>query len=214
MKHTGQPKQDVARVTGPQDVARLYIILSGDRHFGRYCRLVALDEAVLPQAIPSGAKRVKARVEAVSHRPEDIEEALAMRRVGEGPTPEHPGSVHRPAGEGRYGIVEHDEHTDLVYVLELPRTQGPVQRDLGIQPKATYQIARWEAGAPKPIQDPSTLWQGTDLTLEPEAAEVSAQVEDQLNVQPESGATAEIFAELKLRRVEYPTEPLYTGEWL
>ena len=47
----------------------------------------------------------------------------------------------RPAGEGRYAIVEHDGHAHLAYVLELPREPGPAQEAFGIRPEASYVVA-------------------------------------------------------------------------
>ena len=38
----------------------------------------------------------------------------------------------RPAAEGIYTIVRHGEHTHLAYFLELPKHQGPVERELNI----------------------------------------------------------------------------------
>jgi len=34
-----------------------------------------------------------------------------------------------PAGEGKYSIVKHDNHTELAYILELPEIPGPAQRE-------------------------------------------------------------------------------------
>jgi hypothetical protein len=45
------------------------------------------------------------------------------------------------AGEGRYAIVEHDDHAHLVYELERPRTLGPIQRILNIEPEASFVLA-------------------------------------------------------------------------
>ena len=33
------------------------------------------------------------------------------------------------AGEGKYSIVQHDNHTELAYILELPEVPGPTQRE-------------------------------------------------------------------------------------
>ena len=44
----------------------------------------------------------------------------------------------RPAGEGKYAIVDHNKHTELVYVLELPKA-GEAQKELGIEKEASCQ---------------------------------------------------------------------------
>jgi len=157
---------------------------------------------------------VAARVAAASHRPEDMEKALAARTAREATSKRWPGPVQRPAGEGRYALVDHDGHSDLDYVLELPATPGPVQRELGITPQATYQVRMQVHGQVRPVTEPSAMdAEGTHLIMEKESAEVPREVLEQLMVQRESPDTAEVFAELKLTRSIYPLDPLYTGQW-
>jgi hypothetical protein len=47
----------------------------------------------------------------------------------------------RPAAEGVYTILRHGEHTHLAYFLEVPKRQGPVERELNIKREASYIIA-------------------------------------------------------------------------
>jgi hypothetical protein len=46
-----------------------------------------------------------------------------------------------PAGEGKYVIAKHDNHTELAYILELPETPGPTQREFEIKKEASYIIS-------------------------------------------------------------------------
>ena len=46
-----------------------------------------------------------------------------------------------PAGEGKYSIVKHDNHTELAYILELPEIPGPTQREFEIKDEASYIIS-------------------------------------------------------------------------
>lgn len=209
-----EPRWDAKRVTGPQDVGRLYLVLSGDQQFGRHCRLLSLESPVLPTIEREGAGAgARLRVEAIGGRPEDMANALASRRIV-GATARRRGPIQRPAAEGRYALVEHDGHSDFDYVLELPRVQGPVQRDLGIRPEASYRMGLRSVAEAKPILDPSDMDVADgELILEPEAQTVPQDVRDRLKVQPEGPGTAEIFAELKLKKSTYPLEPLYQGEW-
>src|SRR5919202_3645189 len=46
-----------------------------------------------------------------------------------------------PAGEGKYSIVRHDNHTELAYLLELPEIPGPTQREFEIKKEASYIIS-------------------------------------------------------------------------
>ncbi len=208
-------RRRLQRVEGPQDVERLLIVLSGDREFGRHCRLLELEASSLPVASPGmPSPTVAARVAAASHRPEDMEKALAARTARGTTSKRWSGPVQRPAGEGRYALVDHDGHSDLDYVLELPAMPGPVQRDLGIAPQATYQIRMQVHGQVRPVTEPSAIDAAdTRLIIEKEATEVPREVLEQLMVQRESPDTAEVFAELKLSRSIYPVDPLYSGEW-
>jgi hypothetical protein len=38
------------------------------------------------------------------------------------------GDAARPVGEGKYAIVKHQNHTELVYILELPMSQEKLRR--------------------------------------------------------------------------------------
>ena len=46
----------------------------------------------------------------------------------------------RLVGEGKYAIVDHSNHTELVFVLELPKELGEAQKELGIEKEASYII--------------------------------------------------------------------------
>ena len=46
-----------------------------------------------------------------------------------------------PAGEGKYSIVKHDNHTELAYVLELPEIPGPTQKEFEIKKEASYIVS-------------------------------------------------------------------------
>ena len=46
----------------------------------------------------------------------------------------------RPVGEGKYAIVDHNNHTELAFVLELPKELGEAQKELGIEKEASYII--------------------------------------------------------------------------
>ena len=52
------------------------------------------------------------------------------------------GDVARPVGEGKYAIVKHHQnHTELAYILELPKEPGEAQRELSIEKEASYIIS-------------------------------------------------------------------------
>jgi hypothetical protein len=149
----------------------------------------------------------------------------------------------RPAGEGRYALVDHDGHTHLAYVLELPPEPGDVQRALGIEREASYIAAVRNPDAPAPpgaglplqrrAQLPPELHQrfggrrfapvdppemldheGIELVLIGASDDVDAEVGIDLDARAERLETADIFRKLRIRREHVPTEPLETGHWV
>lgn len=50
------------------------------------------------------------------------------------------GDAARPVGEGKYAIIEHQNHAELAFILERPREIGEAQKELGIQKEASYII--------------------------------------------------------------------------
>ena len=55
----------------------------------------------------------------------------------------------RPVGEGKYAIVDHNNHTELAFVLELPKDTGEAQKELGIEKEASYIITVINPKVPK-----------------------------------------------------------------
>ena len=52
------------------------------------------------------------------------------------------GDAARPVGEGKYTIVKHHQnHTELAYILEMPKQPGEAQKELGIEKEASYIIS-------------------------------------------------------------------------
>ncbi|HYG98257.1 MAG TPA: hypothetical protein VD837_03940 [Terriglobales bacterium] len=47
----------------------------------------------------------------------------------------------RPAAEGRYAIVRHENHTHLAYALELPRKTGKAQEEFQIEDQGSYIVS-------------------------------------------------------------------------
>ena len=45
-------------------------------------------------------------------------------------------------GEGKYAIIRHHQnHTELAYILELPKEPGEAQIELGIEREASYVVS-------------------------------------------------------------------------
>ena len=64
------------------------------------------------------------------------------KKLGEDLTAEEfrKGDAARPVGEGKYAIIEHQNHTELAFILEMPQEIGEAQKELGIQKEASYII--------------------------------------------------------------------------
>lgn len=61
----------------------------------------------------------------------------------------------RPVGEGKYAIVKHEDHSELAYILELPKEPGEAQKELGIEKEASYIVTVINPIKPVPEGYPS-----------------------------------------------------------
>lgn len=149
----------------------------------------------------------------------------------------------RPAGEGVYAIVKHENHTYLAYELELPRRPLKVQESFHIEEEASYILsiknpdyttdprfahlaARRQPQYPPELRqrlqdhsfvpaDPPTFldYEGTQFLLISAAEDVQQELGIQLDAERESVEDADLFNDLKLARSETTVEPLIQGEW-
>ena len=92
-------------------------------------RLIVIGRKKLAE-IEDRHERNWAFVQKVSHRPQDVEDELDRLSYETKTRGERHVSPARPAGEGVYALVRHDDHTHLAFALELPQHPGQVQRDL------------------------------------------------------------------------------------
>jgi hypothetical protein len=51
------------------------------------------------------------------------------------------GDSARPVGEGKYAIINHKNHAELAYILEMPKEPGEAQKELGIEKEASYIVS-------------------------------------------------------------------------
>lgn len=146
-----------------------------------------------------------------------------------------------PAGEGKYTIVKHDNHTELIYILELPKMPGPIQKEFEIKKEASYiisvknpnvKVPGFTASEKKPeypkhligkfgdrrwisIEDPDLLnYENTQILL---IGARKKDVEEELGIdideEKETENTADIFKELKLRKEQVPLKSLLKGKF-
>jgi hypothetical protein len=232
-----RPRVERAEAHQVQDIQRLFVILQPAPR-GPVRRLI-IGRKRLPQT--DEHQRYWGFVDEVADRPEAVEDDLERQRYATRTRGERRVAEARPAGEGRYSLVAHDDHTHLVYALELPRQPGTVQADLGIEPEASYILAAKNpdvpsppgvglspdrrADLPDPIQrrfgrrrfidaDPELLnHEGVELVFIGASHDVEQELGIHLDTETETAATAEIFRRLRMPPDRHPAEPLTRGEW-
>jgi hypothetical protein len=148
----------------------------------------------------------------------------------------------RPAGEGVYALVGHDDHTHLSYILELPQRRDQVQRELNIRPEADYVVALKNPQQPSPAEAgldekrqawfPKRLQQafdsrrfiglqstefleyaGAELLLVSAGEDLSQELELELDPDREQQHTADVFNDLRFQRDQHKVKPLVEGKW-
>lgn len=234
-----RPKVEERSPEGLEDIQRFYMVLSP--HGKQRYRLVVIGQKKLPE-IRGGGQRFWGFVEKVGRDAKDVENELDREVYRTKTRGERHVPAARPAGEGRYAIVRHDDHTHLAYALELPREPRQVQRELNIEDEGSYVASiknpdappaggagldrGREARYPKKLKqrfgdrkfvdvDPPDFLdhEGAELLLIGAGEDVSEELGIRLEPQKETEATAEIFNDLRMERSKHPLKPLFEGKW-
>ncbi|MHA6795556.1 hypothetical protein ACVGVM_18860 [Pseudonocardia bannensis] len=233
-----RPRVDVQRATGLLDVQRFYMIMKPDGK--RLFRRIIMGRKRLPDL--AAHEREWAFVDRVSPDPVELEDELdprSYRTRTRGPRVAAPA---RPAGESVYMIARHATHTHLAYVLELPNSPGPVQRDLRITDEASFVVTVRNpdadpgprAGLPPARRPdyPETLsaeftgrrfieldppefldYPGTEIVLVGATHDAERELGVRLRPQHRTPDSAAFFSELGMERDVHPLAPLTSGEW-
>jgi hypothetical protein len=234
-----RPRVEEAAPEGLAAVQRFFMVLSP--HDKKRYRLLIIGRKRLPASGDRG-DRTWGFVEKASRTPRGLQEELAPATYRTKTRGERTQPTTRPAGEGVYGIVRHDDHTRLLYALELPARPGDVQEELQLTPEGNYIVSvknpqqpsppglglaeSRQASFPKslqarfggrrfvPVDPPSFLnYAGAEVLFIGTGEEVSDELDAQLHPQQETEATAEIFKDLQLHRARHPMQPLFEGTW-
>jgi hypothetical protein len=141
-----RPKIDAKQVKELEDVQRFYMVTSTGKN-GKHKnihRLFLLGQKQLPEIV-EGKSTSKERNWALNilttSDPEDIKKELMPAEYTTETRGERRIEAATPAGEGKYSIVRHHNHTELAYILELPEVPGPTQREFEIKKEASYIIS-------------------------------------------------------------------------
>jgi hypothetical protein len=137
-----RPKVGTEEVKGIKDVQRFYMVASSEDN-NRY-RLFLVGQKQLPEIVEgksSSEEKNWALNILTTSNPDDIQKELMPAEYSTETRGRRRLAAAAPAGEGKYTIVKHGNHTELAYILELPEIPGPTQREFEIKKEASYIIS-------------------------------------------------------------------------
>jgi hypothetical protein len=235
-----RPRVEEHEPGGQRDLQQFYMVLSP--HGEKTYRLAVLGREKLPDPSAKGKERYWGFIDAVESDGRALVEGLTEKTYETKTRGTRHQPAARPAGEGKYQVLRHGDHTHLIYALELPRKPGEVQHELNIEEEGSFIISirnpdkgappraglsnRQQARFPKELKELFRDRKFADADppdfLDHEGAEflmiaASESPEQELGVHidtdRETRDKADIFRDLHLHRSEHPTEPLFKGEW-
>jgi hypothetical protein len=238
-----RPKVGTEEVSDVEDVQRFYMVTVPEKD-SKY-RLFILGRKQLPEIVEgksTSEERNWALNTLTTNNSEDIRRELLAAEYETETRGKRRVAAAAPAGEGKYYIVKHDNHTELAYVLELPEVPGPTQREFEIKKEASYivsiknpdiQISGFKAVEKRKPQYPESIkkefadrrWINVEdpklldyenaqmLLIGARKKDVEKELGIDLNEEKETANTAELFKELKIRKDQVPLKPLLKGEF-
>jgi Protein of unknown function (DUF2795) len=241
-----RPKVDTEEVKDIKDVQRFYMVTTPEKQKkNEIYRLFLIGQKQLPEIIEgkstSEEKNWALNILTTSN-PDDVHKELLPAEYTTETRGKRRLAAAAPAGEGKYKIVKHDNHTELAYLLELPEIPGPTQKEFEIKKEASYIISvkNPEVNIPgfatlsekKPeypkhikekfgdrrwinIEDPQLLdYENTQILLiGARKKDVEEELDIDIDEQKETENTADIFKELKVRKEQVPLKPLMKGKF-
>ena len=137
-----RPKKGAEEVKGIEDVRRFFMVTAPEEeennNKSRLYRLFIIGKKSLPEVRKTEARaseRYWARVGGIFKEPDESASELFSDEFRKG-------DAARPVGEGKYAIIRHHQnHTELAYILELPKEPGEAQIELGIEKEASYIVS-------------------------------------------------------------------------
>src|SRR5919199_1593676 len=133
-----RPKKGAEEVKGIENVRRFFMVTAPeqDNHNNKspLYRLFVIGKKSLPEIRETEARaseRYWARVGGIFKNANELTRELLSDEFRKG-------DAARPVGEGKYAIIKHQNHTELAYILEMPKEPGEAQKELGIEKEASY----------------------------------------------------------------------------
>jgi hypothetical protein len=243
-----RPKVDAEEVENIKDVQRFYMVTSTKEKKKQkdIYRLFLIGQKQLPEIVEgksTSEEKNWALNTLTTFNPNDILNEFSPAEYTTETRGRRRLAAAVPAGEGNYVIVKHDNHTELAYILELPETPGPTQREFEIKKEASYIISvkNPEIKIPgfstfssdkKPeypkhlkerfgdrrwinVQDSELLnYENTQvLLIGAKKKDVEVELGIDIEEQKETDRSADLFKELKLRKEQIPLKPLLKGKF-
>ncbi|KAG0216274.1 hypothetical protein BGX28_004640 [Mortierella sp. GBA30] len=167
-----RPKMDVDKPSGPEDVQKLYMLLSPDNAIGRPAaedmvgkadssskpshegkanhRLLIVPQKTLPVPGKGTKSRVWAFVDRASPDLDEVENRLERYTYSTKTRGERTQESARLIGEARYDIINDQGHSHFVYVLAVPEEPDEVQQSFNIAKEGQFvvQVKNPEAKSP------------------------------------------------------------------
>jgi DNA-binding PadR family transcriptional regulator len=145
-----RPKVSATDIKSIDDVRRFYMVLCPEEEQKiiddttndtnpkekKIYRLFIIGKKSLPEIRKTEARsseRFWAQVGGIFYDPQNLVKDLIADEYKKG-------DAARPVGEGKYAIIEHQNHAELAFILEMPQEIGEAQKELGIQKEASYII--------------------------------------------------------------------------
>jgi hypothetical protein len=136
-----RPKKGAEEVKSIEDVRRFFMVTAPEEeknnNKSRLYRLFIIGKKSLPEVRKTEARaseRYWARVGGIFKEPDELARELFSDEFRKG-------DAARPVGEGKYAIVQHQNHAELAYILEMPKEPGEAQKELGIEKEASYIVS-------------------------------------------------------------------------
>ncbi len=205
-----KPKKGLEKISGKDDVARFFFVLDPDGT--NPSRYIVLGNKKMPE-LKDGGKTNWGFIQIVGGR--GFKTSNKPKATVK--------NASRPIGEGIYSIINHRNHTHLLYSLELPKKIGEVQEEFSIREEGNYIfMERSIENSPRTIEEPFSNFssvtiknlnrRGTEILLIGVGADlgrlgVKAQKDD------EDIESADIFSKLELDKRRHPTYSLISGKW-
>lgn len=133
-------KIEITRAENLDDVQRLYLVTVSDESDDKG-RMFVVGKKRMPKmnGQESGAQEWMMNV--MTGKPKMIGEELAPKEYETETRGDRRITAAFPVGEGRYALVEHEDHTALAYRLVHPQKPGKAQKEMHLRPEAVYLIS-------------------------------------------------------------------------